>query len=182
MRRFTKRRDLSRWGVKKMPHCKPPKEIPPLIFREEAVQRITEMVTELASEKSPLDSDTGAPLPLTLADWLTSHQKTLEFRISKLVEDILAYCHRWDFPESLIYTAVELILKRLDDILAAAKYAAENEGNAPLSKVKMDDTEFDFDTSVQVALQKVDINSIVDEKLFDSLKPRLNLYRRVCTL
>ena len=165
-----------------MPHCKPPFEIPPLIFKEEAIQRITEMVIELANEESPLDSDTGAPLPLTLANWLDAHQKMLEFRITKLVEDILAYCHRRDFPESLIYTAVELIFKRLDDILVAAKYTAENEGNAPLSKVKMDDTEFDFDTSIQVALQKVDVNSIVDEKLFDSLKPRLNLYRRLRTL
>ena len=170
------------WQVIKMPHCKPPCEIPPLIFKDEAVQRITDLVIELASEESPIDSDTGAPLPLTLAFMLTSRQKMLEFRIAKLVEDILAYCHRRDFPESLIYTAVELILKRLNDILAASKYEAENEGNAPLNKVKMDDTEFDFDTSVQVALQKVDVTSIVDEKLFDTLKPKLNLYRRLRTL
>ena len=143
-----------------MPHYKKP------IFKDEAVQRIMETVTELANE-NPLDSDTTT----TFADILTARQKTFEFFVTKLVEDILAYCHRRDFPEPLIYTAVDLIRKRLND-----ETANEFGTNLPLSEVKMDDTTFKF------AVNNIDLVGCLSDLDFNSIKPKLNLYRRLRTL
>ena len=154
-----------------MPHCKPPKELPPLIFKEEAIQRITETVTELASEEeNQVDSDTGEPLTTTLAYSLTKRQKAFEFFVSKLVDDILAYCHRRDFPEPLLYTAVEMILQQFKDELTAAANGLDV--NAPISKIKMGDTEYNF------AVADVDLSGVASERLFNSIKSKLNLFRR----
>ena len=141
----------------------PPKIPPPkLIFKEEAVATIVEMVTELASEESQIDSDTGEFAETTLAYMLTKRQKTFEFYVKKFVEDVLAYCHRADFPEPLIFN---------DEL-------AENDvgTSAPLSEVKMDDTSFKF------AVASVDLSAIASEQLFNSIKSRLNLYRKVVSL
>lgn len=162
-----------------MPHCKPPnpppleppQEPPQLIFKEEAVQRITELVTNLVSEEeNQLDSDTGEALPATLTYILTKRQKRFEFFVTKLVEDILAYCHRRDFPEPLLYTAVEMILKQFTDELTAAANGLDV--NAPISKIKMGDTEYDF------AVANVDLSGVASERLFNSIKSKLSLFRR----
>ena len=141
---------------------------------------IKEMLVELAEEESPVDSDTGEFSETALAYFLTKRQKTFEFYVNKFVEDVLAYCHRKDFPLPLIFTIVEMILKRFNDILAAEGYEKNSEGL--YKKIKMDDTEFEFDTSLEVALRKVDVTELINEKLFNSIKPKLNLYRRVVSL
>lgn len=138
------------------------------------------MLVELAEEESPVDSDTGEFSETALAYFLTKRQKTFEFYVNKFVEDVLAYCHRKDFPLPLIFTIVEMILKRFNDILAAEGYEKNSEGL--YKKIKMDDTEFEFDTSLEVALRKVDVTELINEKLFNSIKPKLNLYRRVVSL
>lgn len=137
----------------------------------EAITRIMELVTSLSAE-SEVDSDTS------LAAMLETRHNFLEFRVTKLVKDILAYCHRRDFPEPLIYTVVEMIMKRFEDELAKSRMDSE----VPISKVKMGDTEYSFDTSIQVALSKVDLYRVIGEELFNSLKPKLNLYRRIKSL
>ena len=142
------------------------------IFKEEAVQQIIETVTELASEESRIDSDTGEFAETTLAYMLTKRQKTFEFYVKKFVEDVLAYCHRADFPEPLIFTVVEMMLKRFNDELTENDVGT----SAPLSEVKMDDTSFKF------AVASVDLSAIASEQLFNSIKSRLNLYRKVVSL
>ena len=42
----------------------------------------------------------------------TLDEGLLTFYVEKLVTDILDYCHRTDFPDALIYSAVDLIRKR----------------------------------------------------------------------
>ena len=121
--------------------------------RQEAVTAVAEKVQLLES---------GRQLK---ADMLT-------FYIENLVTDILDYCHRDDFPDALVYTVVDLIRKRLSD--EDSKTAAELQGiRGPLSSVKMDDTEFSF------AVNGVDATGCLSDLDFDSIKPKLNLYRKV---
>lgn len=120
--------------------------------RQAAVTAITEKVQLLESERQ-LKSD------------------LLTFYIEKLVTDILDYCHRDDFPDALVYTVVDLIRKRLSD--EDSKTASELQGlRGPLSSVKMDDTEFSF------AVNGVDATGCLSDLDFDSIKPKLNLYRK----
>lgn len=121
--------------------------------RTEAIQQITQKVLLLESQRS-LD------------------ENLLAFYVEKLVGDILDYCHREDFPDTLVYTVVDLIRKRLAD----EGGAADMEGMAvrgPLSAVKMDDTEFRF------AVANVDATGCLADLDFNSIKAKLNLYRRV---
>ena len=121
--------------------------------KTEAIQQITQKVLLLENQRS-LNND------------------LLAFYVEKLVGDILDYCHREDFPDTLIYTVVELIRKRLVDEAGST----DMEGMAvrgPLSSVKMDDTEFKF------AVANVDATGCLADLDFDSIKPKLNLYRKV---
>lgn len=120
--------------------------------RQAAVTAITEKVQLLESERQ-LKSD------------------LLTFYIEKLVMDVLDYCHRDDFPDALIYTAVDLIRKRLAD--EDSKTTEElPRVRGPLSAVKMDDTEFHF------AVNSVDATGCLSDLDFDSIKSKLNLYRK----
>ena len=99
--------------------------------------------------------------------------------IEKLVLDILDYCHRTDFPEALIYTCVDLILKRLNDSELAAEDSDTSVAALPLSEIKEDDTSYKFDTSFAVKTTATDNVGLLSDLDFDSIKPRLNLYRKV---
>lgn len=98
------------------------------------------------------------------------NENPLTFYVEKLVTDMLAYCHREDFPEELVYTAVELILKRLQD---DRNNETGTSVRGPLSSIKMDDTEYHF------AVSNVSASGLLSDLDFDSIKPKLNLYRRV---
>lgn len=118
---------------------------------------------------------------------LTAPQRQLATNIwslwvEKLVIDILDYCHRKDFPEALIYTCVDLILKRLSDM----EQATENTDSdtavislPPLSEIKQDDTSYKFDTSLVTKTTATDNVGLLSDLDFDSIKPRLNLYRKL---
>lgn len=95
-------------------------------------------------------------------------ETTLAFATEKLVADILDYCHRDDFPEALVYTVTDLVLKRLQDESNAEEY-----GTTPLSSLEMGDTTFNFSVS------NVSTSGLLSDADFDSIKPKLNLYRRV---
>ena len=99
----------------------------------------------------------------------------LAFYVEKLVGDILDYCCREDFPETLVYTAVDLIRKRLADEDSAVDETGIN-ARGPLQSVKMDDTEFKF------AVSNVDATGCLADLDFSSIKTKLNLYRRVVSL
>ncbi len=75
----------------------------------------------------------------------------LNFYVEKLVNDVLSYCHRHDFPEPLLFICVDLIMKRLKD------EEAEANGDGDLKSLKMDDTTFEFNTvgKINIGVLKV---------------------------
>ena len=91
----------------------------------------------------------------------------LTIYIEKLVSDVLDYCHRSDFPDGLVFTCADLIVKRLDDMAAASS------DTAGLKSLTMDDTKFEFNVATP------SVSGLVSELDFDSIKPKLNLYRKV---
>lgn len=96
----------------------------------------------------------------------------LEFFATKLVLDVLDYCNREDFPEALCYAAAGALVNQFS---ASADSAAVG-GNAPLKAIKQDDVEFTF--SVAEKDTSLDDGAL----MFNALKPRLNLYRKVKAL
>ena len=98
------------------------------------------------------------------------------FATEKLVMDILDYCHRDDFPVALVYTAVDLVNKRLDDLQSVDDEDGGIPTRGPLSSIKMDDTEFSF------AVNNVSASGVLSDYDFDSIKAKLNLYRKAVIL
>ena len=121
--------------------------------KEAAIQAITDKVLLLESQRS-LNPD------------------LLAFYVEKLVEDILDYCHREDFPAALVFTVVDLIRKRLADEDSSLD-DGDIPSRGPLSSVKMDDTEFKF------AVNNVDATGCLSDLDFSTIKPKLNIYRKV---
>lgn len=106
----------------------------------------------------------------------TLDEGLLAFYVEKLVADILDYCHRADFPDALIYSAVDLIRKRLADEDTATGDTGGIPSNAPLASVKMDDTEFKF------AVSNIDPTGCLADLDFATLRPKLNRWRKVVSL
>ena len=129
--------------------------------RAEAIESISQKIQLIAPQRQ-----------LTNNLWL--------FWVEKLVIDVLDYCHRKDFPEALIYTCVDLILKRLSDYETAADSVDSDTAavSLPLSEIKEDETSYKFDTSFTVKTTATDNVGLLSDLDFDSIKPRLNLYRK----
>lgn len=128
--------------------------------RERAIEVIKQKIQLIAPERQ-----------LTSDIW--------QFWVEKLVFDVLDYCHRDDFPDALIYTCVDLVLKRLSDAEAAAENIESDTTVLPLSEIKMDDTSFKFYTGSIKSTTAPDNVGLLSDLDFDSIKPRLNLYRKV---
>lgn len=80
---------------------------------------------------------------------------------------------------ALVYTAVDLVGKRLDDLSAQFDDDGDLGGisaNGPLSSIKMDDTEFKF------AVNNVDGCGLMSDYDFGSINGKLNLYRKAVSL
>lgn len=93
-------------------------------------------------------------------------EAVLSIYVEKLVNDVLDYCHRHDFPRALTFTCMDLINKRIDDEQTAA------EGAAQLKSIEAGDTKFEFNVAA--------ISSgVLNDLDFDSIKPKLNLYRKI---
>lgn len=94
----------------------------------------------------------------------------LIFYTEKIIAEVRAYCHLKHFPQPLIYAAAESIIMTLAEL-------EENDGaitsSAPLSKIKQDDTEFTF------AVNSTNAGISFSDLVFENLKPRLNLFRRM---
>ena len=131
-----------------------------LLSAEEATIRITSKLTKLEQTRQP-------------------DKELIQFWVEKLVLDVLDYCHRTDFPDALIYTCVDLVRKRLADMDEAAGESESETVTLPLSEIKMDDTQFKFSTDLMVKTTAPDNIGLLSDLDFDSIKPRLNLYRRV---
>ena len=131
--------------------------------RAEAIEMISQKIQLTAPQRQ---------LTLTNNRWI--------FWVEKLVIDILDYCHRKDFPEALIYTCVDLILKRLADY----EMAADNVDSdpvvvlSPLSEIKEDETSYKFDTDFAIKTTATDNVGLLSDLDFDTIKQRLNLYRK----
>lgn len=93
------------------------------------------------------------------------HTTILTLFAEKFVLDCLDYCHRTNFPRTLIYTAAELAVKYIKD-----KHA---DSHGPLKSLKENDVEFEWAV--------IDVSPIgcISEKDFESIRPKLNLYRKV---
>lgn len=120
--------------------------------RDAAIARIMELVTQLNPDVNAIN---------------------LEFYATKLVLDVLDYCHRTDFPEALIYSAAGALVTQFT---ASSGSDSPIASGAPISEIKMDDTTFKF------AVAEKETSSDIGASLFDALKPRLNLYRKVVGL
>ena len=98
----------------------------------------------------------------------TMDKKSLELISSfaeKFVLDCMDYCHRTDFPRSLVYTGAELAVKYSKDTLSQLQ--------GPLKSLKENDVEFTWTVS--------DMSPIwcISEQDLNSIKPKLNLYRKM---
>ena len=99
---------------------------------------------------------------------LTTDMASLGFDIEKLVVDILDYCHRDDFPASLVYTAADLVCKRLDDDTANADGV-----QGPLKSLQEDDVKYEW------AVNSVSATGLISDADFESIWPKLNRWRKV---
>lgn len=88
----------------------------------------------------------------------------------KFVRDVLDYCHRDDFPVALTFAAAELVAKWSTTQSQNGGVAAQN---APLKSIKQDDTEFVF------AVDNVSSTGSMIEADWETVKPKLNLYRKL---
>lgn len=94
-------------------------------------------------------------------------EAVLGIYVEKLVNDVLDYCHRHDFPRALTFTCMDLINKRIDDEQTAA------EGAAQLKSIEAGDTKFEFNVAAAIS------SGVLNDLDFDSIKPKLNLYRKI---
>ncbi len=131
---------------KKNPILKSPKEI---------ASEIVEQIKKLLPQENPL----------------VVNENLLNFNIEALVRRILNYCNRKDLPEAVKISIIEQFYNKI---------ISDNESNnlsevdiRNLKRLKMNDTEFEFNFQEQVIVEK---NSIY---FFEQLKPMLNIYRKV---
>lgn len=94
-------------------------------------------------------------------------EAVLSIYVEKLVSDILDYCHRDDFPHALTFTCVDLINKRINDEQMVA------EGATQLKSIEAGDTKFEFNVAAAIS------SGVLNDLDFDSIKPKLNLYRKI---
>lgn len=98
----------------------------------------------------------------------TMDKKNLElisFFAEKFVLDCMDYCHRTNFPRSLVYTGAELAVKYSKDTM--------NQSQGPLKSLKENDVEFTW------AVPDMSPIGCLSEQDFNSIKLKPNLYRKV---
>ena len=93
-------------------------------------------------------------------------EAVLGIYVEKLVNDVLDYCHRHDFPRALTFTCMDLINKRIGDEQTAAE-------GAQLKSIEAGDTKFEFNVAAAIS------SGVLNDLDFDSIKPKLNLYRKI---
>lgn len=89
----------------------------------------------------------------------------LDVFAEKFILDCMDYCHRTNFPRTLVYTAAELATKYIKD-----KYS---DTHGPLKSLKENDVEFTW------AVTDISPIGCISEKDFESIRTKLNLYRKV---
>lgn len=94
----------------------------------------------------------------------TTTKSQTERLAQKFVYDVLDYCNRDDFPQALVFTAVDFVMRWQDDV--------ENGGRTPLKSLTQNDTTYQF------AVADVASTGSTMEDDFNAIKSKLNLYRR----
>ena len=107
-------------------------------------------------------------IQLALSLDATLDANKLNFFATKLVLDVLDYCHRKDFPEAVCYTCAGVLSQAFTSSTSGA-----TTGSAPLKKLTQDDTTFEF------AVAEIDTSLDAGTIAFNALKPKLSLYRRI---
>lgn len=89
-----------------------------------------------------------------------------QLQIEQFVYDIVDYCHRDDFPTTLVLTVANLI---------AMHFITEPEhmGTGPLKALEENDTRFEF------AVADADTTDLLSNQLFGKIRPKLILYRKL---
>ena len=89
-----------------------------------------------------------------------------QLQIEQFVYDIVDYCHRDDFPTTLVRTVANL---------RARHFITEPEhmGTGPLKALEENDTRFEF------AVADADTTDLLSNQLFGKIRPKLNLYRKL---
>lgn len=89
-----------------------------------------------------------------------------QLQIEQFVYDIVDYCHRDDFPTTLVLTVANLI---------AMHFITEPEqmGTGPLKALEENDTRFEF------AVADTDTTDLLSNLLFSKIRPKLHLYRKL---
>jgi hypothetical protein len=89
-----------------------------------------------------------------------------QLQIEQFVYDIVDYCHRDDFPTTLVLTVANLI---------AMHFITEPEqmGTGPLKALEENDTRFEF------AVADTDTTDLLSNQLFGKIRPKLHLYRKL---
>lgn len=118
---------------------------------DEAVAKVMQQTERLATLKNAFDAD-------------LEHDK-MEMFAEKFVLDVLDYCHRSDFPRTLVYTGAELAVKYITDM--------NKSENAPLKSLKENDVQFEW------AVKEVSPIGCISEDDFATIRGKLNLYRKV---
>ena len=135
---------------------RPPKTLTP----QEAAKQIAELTLSL--------------LPENLKERLSEVQ--LEFYTRKFILNCLDYIHSDRLPETLIYDVVELVIKRISEDTTSTFESSETtvmSSNIPVKRLSQDDTTWEF------AVNNIDLSGLLSNKDFDTLKPKLNLYRQM---
>lgn len=99
----------------------------------------------------------------------------LTFYTEKLIQEIMDYCNITFLPEALEMAIVELMIKQI----RAADETSSNIDNLPiaqLKRIKMDDTEFEFNFNTQDGIEQG------TDYIFNAIMPRLFKYRRMRSL
>ena len=104
---------------------------------------------------------------ITMVDALDVDNYTdfLALFAEKFVLDCMDYCHRTNFPRTLVYTAAELAVKYIKD--------KHIDSHGPLKSLKENDVEFTW------AVTDVSPIGCISEQDFESIRSKLNLYRKV---
>lgn len=120
-----------------------------------------------------MDKDAAIQKIIRLALTLdaTLDECKLNFYATKLVLDVLDYCHRKDFPEAVCYTCAGVLSQAF-----ASSTSGATTGSAPLKKLVENDVTYEW------AVSEVDSSTALDDQIFDAIKPRLSLYRKVVGL
>ena len=108
-------------------------------------------------------------IPPTIID-----EPLLTFYTEKLIQEIMDYCNITFLPEALEMAIIELMVKQIR--ATDENIDINNLPIAQLKRIKMDDTEFEFNFNTQDGIEQG------TDYIFNAIMPRLFKYRRMRSL